>query len=73
MWFKNKIWFLYLHYILQYNFWIGFQFEKLKSLYCYLEKTQSNSMRPIAVITIRKYYIINYNPVSIYCVRLAHQ
>ena len=27
---------------MQYNFWIGFEFEKFKSFYCYLEKTQSN-------------------------------
>jgi len=37
---------------LQYNFWIGFEFEKLESLYCYLEKTQDHSMRPIVMITI---------------------
>jgi len=42
---------------LQYNFWIGFEAEKLKSLYGYLEKSQSNSMGPTAMITICKYYI----------------
>ena len=31
----NKIRFSYVHYILQYNFWIGFESEKLKSLYWY--------------------------------------
>jgi len=46
-----------LHYILQYNFLIGFELKKLKSLYCYLEKTQSNSIMPTAMITICKYYI----------------
>jgi len=51
----NKIQFSYLHHILRYNFWIGF--EKLKSLYWYLEKTQSNSMRPNATITMCKYHI----------------
>jgi len=25
----NKIWFSYLHYILQYSFWIGFESKKL--------------------------------------------
>jgi len=29
-----------LHYILQYSFWIGFESEKVESLYWYLEKTQ---------------------------------
>ena len=33
----NKIWFSYLHYILQYNFCIGFEFENLVSIYWYLE------------------------------------
>ena len=48
----NMIRFSYLHYILQYNFWIGFKSEKLKSLYWYLAKTQSNSMSPTVMITI---------------------
>jgi len=46
-----------LIYILQYNIWIGFVSEKPKSFYWYLEKTQSNSMRSTAMITICKYYI----------------
>jgi len=33
----KTIWFLDLHCILQYNFWIGFEFEKINLLY--LEKT----------------------------------
>jgi len=53
----NKIRFSYLHYILQYNFWVGFQSEQLKSLYWYLKKTQSNGISPTAKITMRKYYI----------------
>jgi len=35
----NKIWFSHLHYFLQFSFWFGFESEKLKSLYSYLEKT----------------------------------
>jgi len=49
--------FSHLHYILQYSFWFGFESEKLKSLYWYLERTQNNSMRPSAMITICKYYV----------------
>jgi len=36
----NKIRFPYLHYILQYSFWIRFESERVESLYWYLEKTQ---------------------------------
>jgi len=39
------------------EFWFGFESEKLKSLYWYLEKTQGRSMRPTAMIKICKYYI----------------
>jgi len=46
-----------LHYVLQYQFWIGFDFEELKSLYPYLEKTQRNSVRPTVMITTCKYYV----------------
>ena len=38
---RNKIRFSHLDYILQYSFWVGFESEKVKSLYWYLEKTQS--------------------------------
>ena len=37
-----------------------------------MEKTQSNSMKPIAMITICKYYI-KHSKVSIYCAPLAPQ
>jgi len=47
----SKIRFSCLHYILQYDIWIGFVSEKLKSLYCYMEKTQSNSLRSTVMIT----------------------
>ena len=63
----NNILFSYLHYILQYNFWIEFQSEKLKSLCWHLEQTQSNSMRTIAMIRIRKYHIKPRQGVSILC------
>jgi len=46
-----------LNYSWQYNFWIGFEIEKVKSLYWCLEKTQSDCMRPTAMITICKYHI----------------
>jgi len=36
----KKILFPYLHYILQYSFWIEFESEKVESLYWYLENTQ---------------------------------
>jgi len=50
----NKIRFLCLHYLLLYNFWIGFVSENLKSLYWYLETTHCYSMRLTAMITICK-------------------
>jgi len=53
----NKIRLSYLHYIFQYSFWIGFESEKVESLYWYLEQTPSNSVRPTAMITMCKYYI----------------
>jgi len=53
----NKIQFSYLHYIFQYSFWLGFESEKLTSLYWYLEMTQGHTMRPTAMITVCKYYI----------------
>jgi len=37
----NKIRFPYLQYILQHSFWIGFESEKVESLYWYLEKLKS--------------------------------
>ena len=40
----NKIRFAHLHYILQYSFWFGFESQKLKSCYWYLEKTQGHSI-----------------------------
>ena len=43
----NKIRFSYLHYILQYSFWFGFESEKLESLYWHLEKTQGHSIGPL--------------------------
>ena len=50
-------------------FWIGFDFEKLKSIYCYLEKTQRNRlMRPTAVITICKYFKVLLQPLWWRCV-----
>ena len=51
----KTIYLSYLHYILQYIVWIVFEFKKLKSLY--LEKIQSNSLRPTAKTTICKCYI----------------
>ena len=48
----NKIRFLYLHYILQYGFWFGFESEKLESLYWYLEKIQGHS---IGLLTWSRY------------------
>jgi len=64
----NKIWFLHLHYILEYSFWVRFESEKLESLYWHLEKTQGHSMRPTAMITICK-----YDKVLIYCALLTLQ
>ena len=61
----NKIRFSRLHYILQYSIWIGFGSEKVESLYWHLEKAQSHSMRPTAMITIFKYYILNHDKVSV--------
>jgi len=49
----NKIRFSCLH-ILHHCFWIVFESEKRASLYWYLEKSQSNSMRPTVIITICK-------------------
>ena len=51
----NKMRFCHLPYILQYKSWIGFESEKFKSFYWHLEKSQSNSMTPTAMITISKY------------------
>jgi len=63
----NKIRFLQLHYIFQYNFGFGFESEKFESSYWYLEKTQGHSMRPTAMITICKYYIKPLEGVNILC------
>ena len=63
----NKIRFSYLHYILQYSFWFGFESEKLESLYWYLEKTQGHSMRHTTMITICKFYTIPWKGVSVLC------
>ena len=49
------------------EFWIGFEPEKLKSLYWYLEKTQCHSMRSTAMITICKFYIKPRQVVNILC------
>ena len=63
----DKIRLSHLHYMLQYNFWVGFESEKLKSLYWYLEETQSHSMRPTAMITMCKYYFKSREGASILC------
>ena len=68
----NNIWFSCLHYILQYNFWNGLVSEKLRSLNWHLEKTQSNSMRPTAMIWSRyTNTTLNHDKVSIYCALLT--
>jgi len=68
----NKIRFSYLHYILQYSFWFGFESEKLESLYRFLEKTQGHS---IVRLPWSRYAnsTINHNKVSIDCALLTPQ
>jgi len=50
-----------------YSFWIGYEFEKLESLYWYVEKTKSHSMRPTAMIAVCKYHIKPQQDVNIFC------
>ena len=60
----NKIRFPYLHYILQQSFWIGYESEKVESLYLYLEKTRVTIWDPL---TGSQYLntALNHNKVSI--------
>jgi len=68
----NKIQFSYLHCILQYSFWFGFESEKLESLYWYLEKTQGHSIGPLPWSRYAK-TTLNHDKVSIYCALLTPQ
>jgi len=71
-WDLNKIRFPYLHYILQYSFWIGFESEKVESLYWYLEKTQVTVWDPLPGSQYSN-IALNHDEVSIYCALLTPQ